>query len=258
MVGLGIRGFWIAHMARECPEIELVAMADMKEEMLAIAREKFPGVALFPSGAAMAREADIEAVLIGTGDRFHYGNAREALENGRHVLIEKPMAQSFDDLIAIARLQRQSGRTVGTFLEMRQNAIWQHARRILDSGAIGTVLAASLVDHVGRDHAQFFARQRTRSRDQVVSLVLQKGVHSLDLLNWFMGCSPRRVAASGGLLFSAATSQPTSAVPTAPLATPARTSTNPPAISIRWGSPSIMATTTAFGHVPATWKTLPW
>ncbi len=201
MVGLGIRGFWIAHMARECPEIELVAMADMKEEMLAIAREKFPGVALFPSGAAMAREADIEAVLIGTGDRFHYGNAREALENGRHVLIEKPMAQSFDDLIAIARLQRQSGRTVGTFLEMRQNAIWQHARRILDSGAIGTVLAASLVDHVGRDHAQFFARQRTRSRDQVVSLVLQKGVHSLDLLNWFMGCSPRRVAASGGLLF---------------------------------------------------------
>ncbi len=200
VVGLGIRGFWLSHLVRQCAETELVAMADLREDMLQIAREKFPGVALHTSGEDMARQAPIDAVVVGTGDRFHAPNAREALGNGKHVLIEKPMAQSFEDLIEIARLQKETGLVVGTFLEMRFNPLFRRAAEIVQSGEIGRVLAGSLVDHVGRDHAQFFARARTRSREVVVSLVLQKGVHGLDLLNWYMGGGPRRVAASGGLL----------------------------------------------------------
>ena len=46
VVGLGIRGFWLSHVARQCAETQLVAMADMREDMLALAREKFPGVEL--------------------------------------------------------------------------------------------------------------------------------------------------------------------------------------------------------------------
>lgn len=201
VVGLGIRGFWLAHCVRECPETELVALADVQEQMLDIAREKFPGIELYSSGEAMAKDPDIEAVIVATGDRFHAGNAREALAHGKHVLIEKPMAQSFEDLVEIARLRQRTGLTVGTFLEMRQNVIWRRAKEILDSGVVGKVLAGTMIDHVGRDHAQFFSRLRTRRRDRVVSLVLQKGVHSLDLLDWLMNDSPRRVSASGGLLF---------------------------------------------------------
>jgi len=200
VVGLGIRGFWLSHLARQCPETELVAMADLREDMLHLAREKFPGVGLYASGEDMARRGPIDAVVVATGDRFHAPNAREALGNGKHVLIEKPLAQNFADLAEIARLQRQTGLVVGTFLEMRFNPLFRRAAEIVQSGEIGRVLAGSVVDHVGRDRAQFFARARTRSRDVVVSLVVQKGVHSLDLLNWYMGASPCRVAASGGLL----------------------------------------------------------
>lgn len=201
VVGLGIRGFWVAHMTRGCPETRLVAMADMRPEILDIARDKFPDVDLYASGEEMARDAAIDAVFVTTGDRFHAGNAREALRCGKHVLIEKPMAQSFADLEEIARLKQETGLTVGTFLELRHSPLWQRTREILESGTIGRVLSAALVDHVGRDRSQFFARRKARSRDQVVSLVLQKGVHSLDLLNWFVASSPRRVSASGGLLF---------------------------------------------------------
>ncbi len=201
VVGLGIRGFWIAEMTRTGEETELVAVADFDTSKLDIAREHFPGVALFQSGEQMAREVGIEAVFVGTGDRFHADNAREALGAGKHVLIEKPLAQSFDDIIEIARLHRESGLTVGTFLELRFSKLWRRVRAIIDSGEIGEVLAGSLVDHVGRDAGQFFGRTRTRSRDVVVSLVLQKGVHGLDLLNWFMGSSPRRVHAIGALQF---------------------------------------------------------
>lgn len=201
VVGMGIRGMWIAQMAREGAETELVAIADMDPRMLGIAREAYPEAAIYESGEAMARDAAIEAVLIGTGDRFHAQNAREALQNGKHALIEKPMAQSFADLEAIASLQQETGLVVGTFLELRHSTLWQRARAIVESGEIGRVLAVSLVDHVGRDKGQFFGRKRGRSREAMLSLVLQKGVHALDLVNWYVGAPPIRVGAMGKLAF---------------------------------------------------------
>ena len=201
VVGLGIRGFWIAYLAQTGPETALVALADMNPEMLDIAREKFPGAALYESGEAMAARADIEAVFVGTGDRFHAGNAREALQHGRHVRIEKPLAQSFEDLQEIARLQRETGLVVGTFLELRHSTLWRRVKAIIASGEVGQILAGSLVDHVGRDEGQFFGRSKSRSKDVIVSLVLQKGVHGLDLLNWFIGSTPTRLSAVGGLRY---------------------------------------------------------
>ncbi len=201
VVGLGIRGFWIAEMARAGEATELVAMADLDPEKLDLAREHFEGVAMYHSGRAMAEQADIEAVFVGTGDRYHAANACEALCAGRHVLVEKPLAQSFEQLGEIARLKRDTGLTVGTFLELRQSELWKRVKAVIEAGEIGEVLAARLVDHVGRDHSQFFGRAATRSREGVVSLVLQKGVHALDLLNWFIDSSPRRVHAVGGLRF---------------------------------------------------------
>ena len=200
VVGLGGRGFWLSHCAGRCGEVTVTAVADIDQNMLEIAREKLPGVERYASGEEMAREADIEAIIVTTGDRFHAGNAREAFQHKKHVLIEKPMAQSFEDIVEIARLQKQTGLTVGTFLELRHGPIFRRAKEILESGEIGRLLAATVIDHVGRDQAQFFSIEKMRARDSVVSLVVQKGVHSLDLLNWFMDDTPVRVGAVGGLL----------------------------------------------------------
>ena len=123
VVGLGIRGFWIAQMAYEGEATELVAMADFDETKLDIAREHFPGVTMYDSGQTMAEEADIDAVFVGTGDRYHAANALEALRAGKHVLVEKPLAQSFRQLEEIAQLSREKGLTVGTFLELRQGPL---------------------------------------------------------------------------------------------------------------------------------------
>ena len=201
VVGLGNRGLWIARMAHEGAHTQLNAVADMNPKMLDIARMMFPDIAMYASGEDMAREADIAAVLIGTGDRFHAGNAREALRHGKHVLIEKPLAQSFDDMREIAHLRRDSGLVVGTFLELRFSGLWRRVKEIVDSGEIGAVLSAYLAEYVGRDKGQFFGRNKTRSREHVVSLVLQKGVHGLDLMNWLVAASPTRVSAVGARRF---------------------------------------------------------
>lgn len=201
VVGLGVRGLWIARMAHDGANTQLNAVADMNPKMLDIARMLFPDIATYGSGEDMAREADIGAVLVGTGDRFHAGNAREALRHGKHVLIEKPLAQSFEDLREIAHLRRDSGLVVGTFLELRFSGLWQRVKEIVERGEIGAVLSAYLAEYVGRDKGQFFGRDKTRSRRNVVSLVLQKGVHGLDLMNWLVASSPTRVSAMGARRF---------------------------------------------------------
>ena len=197
VVGLGERGFWLARMANDGPATELKAVADMNPRMLEIARMLFPDVQRYDSNEKMAAEADIDAIVIGTGDRFHATNAREALHHGKHALIEKPLAQSFEDLAEIAHLKRETGLTVGTYLELRFATLWRRVKGIIESGEIGRVLSGILTEYVGRDKSQFFARDKTRAKDKVVSLVLQKGVHGIDLLNWFMAASPVLVSATG-------------------------------------------------------------
>ncbi len=115
VVGLGIRGFWLAQMTHEGEATQLVAMADLDPEKLDLAREHFEDVEMYDSGAKMAQEADIEAVFIGTGDRYHADNAREAMRAGKHVLVEKPLAQSFEDLAEIAHLKHLTGLSITTF-----------------------------------------------------------------------------------------------------------------------------------------------
>jgi predicted dehydrogenase len=201
VVGLGIRGFWIAHLIQEATGLELTAVADMNPETQKLAKGKFPGLPVFETCEQMAAQGDLAAVVIATSDRFHAPNAREALAHGKHVLIEKPMGQSFDDLREIARLKQETGLKVGTFLELRHAPLWKRVKAMLEAGEIGSVLAGALVDHVGRDRNQFFGRAKARSREMMVSLVLQKGVHGLDLLNWFMDDTPCRVSAAGALRF---------------------------------------------------------
>ncbi|MCC7492280.1 MAG: Gfo/Idh/MocA family oxidoreductase [Fimbriimonadaceae bacterium] len=199
VVGLGIRGLWLARLAADSPATELVALADLNPDMRDVGRQCFPTVTIHQDGVALAGDPAVEAVLVGTGDRFHAQNAREALRAGKHVLVEKPLAQSFADLRELQRLEAASGCRLGTYLELRHSTLWRRAKAVLESGEVGQLYAATLLDHVGRDKAQFFGRRRARSRDQMVSLVLQKGVHCLDLLNWFLGSAPRRVAAVGKL-----------------------------------------------------------
>lgn len=198
---MGQRGLWIAKMANEGVNTQLGAIADMNPAMLDIARALYPDVPLYDTNEEMAREADIDAIVIGTGDRFHATNAREGLRNGKHVLIEKPLAQSFADMDEIARLQRETGLVVGTYLELRFADLWKRVKEIIVSGEIGDVLSGLLSEYCGRDKSQFFSRDKTRSRQNVVSLVLQKGVHGLDLMNWFMASSPARVSALGARRF---------------------------------------------------------
>ncbi|MBC7234438.1 MAG: Gfo/Idh/MocA family oxidoreductase [Chloroflexi bacterium] len=90
VIGLGVgRIHAVAYDA--LPEYELVAVCDTNPERLALAREQF-GLAAYSDAAEMLRDERIEVVSVATPHPSHAPLAIAALESGRHVIVEKPMA----------------------------------------------------------------------------------------------------------------------------------------------------------------------
>ena len=92
VIGLGYWGPNLVRNLKELPEAEVVAMCDIEHEAARAPGTTLPG---HPSGGGCrggTRRPEIEAVAIATPVGTHHGLARRALEAGKHVFVEKPLA----------------------------------------------------------------------------------------------------------------------------------------------------------------------
>jgi phthalate 4,5-cis-dihydrodiol dehydrogenase len=90
------------------PRIRLVGCADPRAE----ARERFSaefGAPAYENVAALCADGAVEAVYLASPHQFHADQARVAASAGRHVLVEKPMALTLADCLAMARAAREAG-----------------------------------------------------------------------------------------------------------------------------------------------------
>jgi predicted dehydrogenase len=101
-------GYWGPNVARNvsaCSETRLIAVCDREERALARAARLHPGVRVTDDWGAILLDDTVDAVIVALPVGLHYQFALEALEAGKHVLVEKPLARSVaecDDLIAVA------------------------------------------------------------------------------------------------------------------------------------------------------------
>lgn len=137
-VGLG---YWGPRLLRNLVSIlgpDQVVAVDHRPDRRRVV-EEFPGVEYETSLANALKDDDVEAVVIATPVATHAALARQALLAGRHVLVEKPLAHSVDDAVALARLadERELRLLVGhTFLFSPR--VQTVARRIAE-GAAGLI-----------------------------------------------------------------------------------------------------------------------
>jgi len=108
------------------------------------------------------------------------------------------MAQTIDDCDQILRTWEKSKSTLMVGLELRYCTLCQEIRRLLDKGEIGDVKLGTAVDNVSVG-GQYYYHNKRRRKEFTRSLMLEKGTHTLDLMNWFIGSNPIRVFGEGGL-----------------------------------------------------------
>lgn len=133
------------------PGIRFVACADLKAEAAERQAAKY-GIEAVGVAALLARE-DIDVVLNLTVPAAHAEVSLAALDGGKHVYSEKPLAGSLADGIAIVETARRRGLRVGCAPDTVLGASIQAARQMLDAGTIGRpVLGTAAVLSHGMEH----------------------------------------------------------------------------------------------------------
>lgn len=199
VAGLGGRGVYLARAFDGDPRARVVALCDRDARRLEEARGAFGGGrGYYPDLGEMLADPAVDAVVVATHDAAHGANGVDVLSARKHLFLEKPMAQTIEDCDAMIRAWAPSGVVFMVGLELRYCSLAEAMKEILDRGAIGEVRTAYAVDNVSVG-GNYYYHGPKRRQSFVKSLVLEKGTHTLDLMNWFIGSHPRRVYAEGGL-----------------------------------------------------------
>jgi predicted dehydrogenase len=138
LFGAGIRGQQDARSALRVPGVELVAVADVYDGRLALAKELWGGQ-LFTTRDyrdVLARP-DVDAVIIATPDHWHMQMAVDAMKAGKDVYVEKPMVQELDEGLRMIDAARQTGRIVQVGSQHVSSIVYAKARELFRAGAIG-------------------------------------------------------------------------------------------------------------------------
>ncbi len=200
VIGVCGRG-GLANHWRDSGRARIVAGADVNPGHLEDFRGRMgEGVFVTEDYRRMLERTDVEAVAVTSPDFTHEEYACAALDAGKHVFCEKPLAISTEGCDRILRAWKASGKRLMVGFNMRYMNIFRVMKEIIDSGAIGEVKAAWCRHFVGHG-GTFYYHDWHANRCGSNSLLLQKGSHDLDMIHWLTGCYTRRVAAFGSLDF---------------------------------------------------------
>jgi predicted dehydrogenase len=185
-VGIGGWGWSWTAVVRETVGIELAAVADASSDALARARDelRLPAEACFPSLAAALEDVEADAVLVATPPATHASLAIEALQAGKHVLVEKPLAASLEEAASMLRAADEAGRRLMVAQNYRFRPPARAAQAAVAGGALGDLVAVRLCFR--RDTRQLFPPGDFRYAMRH-PLLLDMSIHHLDLLRMVSG-----------------------------------------------------------------------
>jgi len=186
VVGCGSWGRNHARVYKELPGVELVGVADLNPAAAREVGERY-GVPSYTDPGKILTDPGVQLVSICTPTITHAELGLRALENGKHVLVEKPMASSVAEAEDLVRAAERSHRwlTVG-FVE-RFNPAVQEAYRRVAAAEIGDVILA---------HSRRVSRSPGRIGD--VGVVKDLAIHDVDIINHLIGVMPESVSAVAG------------------------------------------------------------
>ena len=140
---IGAGGMGRAHVERIENELaggRIVAVADLNLEGARAVAEPL-GAKAYGSGAELIADPDVDAVLIATFGKVHAPDVIAAIEAGKYVLCEKPLATTSEDCIAIMEAEQKAGKKLVTVGFMRRfDAAYNEMKKVLDDGENGQAL----------------------------------------------------------------------------------------------------------------------
>lgn len=193
LVGAGDRGAnaYASYAINNPGTIQFVAVAEKDEEK----RKHFQEVHHIPDEMAFSNWDDLfargklaDAILICTNENYHYEPAKKAMEQGYHILLEKPITQEPVTSVEIGDLAANYDKVFMLCYVLRYTPFFAEMKRVLEEGAIGELKNIVQCENTGIAHfSHSYVRGMFSKEENAGPMILSKCCHDMDMLNWLTG-----------------------------------------------------------------------
>lgn len=191
-----------AHIAKNWQRderAEIVAGCDIIPEYLDEFQKDYgKGTFICSDYRELLKREDIDSVAIFTPDNFHAEPAIAALNAGKDVFLEKPMAITIEDCEAIIKAEKESGQKLMIGFNLRYNDYFNTMKDIIDAGTIGEIKTIWIRHFINYGGWAYFHDYRANQKGST-SLLLQKASHDIDIAHYLIGEYFTRVTGMGTL-----------------------------------------------------------
>lgn len=222
LIGAGNRGTGAAINFLGCgPDLEIVAIADVFQDKVDGCRQRLEKYKMkipaencfvgFDAYKKLIALPDVDVVLLATPPQFRPDQFLEAVQNKKHVFMEKPVAVDpvgIRSVIATAKKAEALGLCVVTGTQRRHQEDYIDTYKQIANGAIGQIVSAKA--YWNQAHVWFRTREEGWSDMEYMlrnwnnfcwlcgDHILDTHVHNIDIINWFMGKHPVSATGYGG------------------------------------------------------------
>ena len=204
VIGLGSMGSTHLDIYSQISEVEVVALADPKKSRLDGSSRAEGNISGQAEGSVVGLEAkkyldgmdlindpDIELVDICVGTNLHFVFVEAALAKGKHVLVEKPLARTYDEAKKIVELALNSSTNIMSAMCLRYWPAWVWLKKVIDNKQYGRCLSLTCKRQTSHPPGTFYSND-----DECGGALLDLHVHDTDFINYCFGM-PKAVFSQG-------------------------------------------------------------
>ena len=135
-------------------------------------------------------DPEVDVVYITTPHNTHLEFMKKAIENGKHILVEKSITLNSDELNEAISLAKEKGVIIGEAMTIFHMPIYKKLNEILESGALGKV---NLITMNFGSFKEYDMTNRFFNRNLAGGAMLDIGVYALSFIRWFMDSKPNNL-----------------------------------------------------------------
>lgn len=191
-------GYWGPNLVRNFAAldgVEVRAICDRDPVLLANLKRRYPAVRTYSDADALREADDVDAVAISTPVAAHHPLGMACLRAGKHVMLEKPMADTVEKAAELVELAQRQGRVLHVDHTFIHSGAVRKMREMVDSGAVGDLL---YIDSVRINLGLF---------QSDVNVVWDLAPHDISIISYLIGEQPKWVSAVGSVHYGRHESQ---------------------------------------------------
>ena len=201
VIGYGLRGNLAHHWHKPEGNTVITAFAELDDAAIEKFKKEVTNDCFITKDyREILTRDDVDAVVLLTEDHKHFEHAKDVLEAGKHLYLEKPIAITIEDSDEIIALAEKAGKKLMIGHNMRYMPMYQTMKKYIDEGFIGDVKAIWVRHFVGLGGI-FYYQDWHRNSKYTNSLLLQKAAHDIDVIHMLGDSYTKKVSAFGSLDF---------------------------------------------------------